>query len=54
MASPPGRILSVVAEVEEMSPLATPTRNKGAESVQREESTQSVESEGDEDTLPLI
>jgi Mg2+/Co2+ transporter CorC len=64
--SPPSRILSVVAEVEERS-LATPTRNKGVESplttpitgagsVNREESTQGmdVESEGDDDTLPLI
>ena len=65
--SPPSRVLSVVAEVEERSPVATPTRHKGVGSpvatpttglgsVNREESTQSmdVESEGDDDTLPLI
>ena len=66
--SPPSRILSVVAEVEERS-LATPTSNKGVESplttpttgagsVNREESTQGMdvesEAEGDDDTLPLI
>ena len=66
--SPPSRILSMVAEVEERS-LATPTSNKGVESplttpttgagsVNREESTQGMdvesEAEGDDDTLPLI
>ena len=53
--SPPSRILSVVAEVEERS-LATPTT--GAGSVNRGESTQGMdvesEAEGDDDTLPLI
>ena len=44
----------MVAEVEERSYETTPTGNNGVGSIQREESTQSAESEGDSDTLPLI
>lgn len=50
--SPPGHLLSVVAEIEETSPQATPTSDKWVEPIQREESIQSVEDEGD--TAPLI
>lgn len=53
--SPPGHLLSVVAEIEETSPQATPTSDKWVEPIQREESIQSVEWPEDEgDTAPLI
>ena len=51
--SGPGRVMSVVAEVEERSPQTTPNANERAGLIQREESTRSVDLE-DDDTLPLI
>lgn len=51
---PPGHVLSVLAEVEERSPQTTPIANEGVGAVRREESTHSVEWEGDDDTVPLI
>lgn len=47
-----GRALSVVAEIEERSPQATPTDNEEVGLIQREESTHSEWEDGD--TLPLI
>ena len=48
-----GRVMSVVAEVEERSPQTTPTANERVGLIEREESTRSADLE-DDDTVPLI